>query len=79
MTDVKKTTVSVRVSDEQLAQIETLAKQFDLDKGDVMRWAIEALKNYVAANKGRLHLPLDFKEVWRETQPRGVTSNPTKS
>lgn len=44
--------------------IDDLAKRFRVSSATIIRWAIQALNEYVQQNQGRITLPLDFSEYF---------------
>jgi Ribbon-helix-helix protein, copG family len=60
----KKTTLSIRLDDEQLDKVKEIAAKFRVGEADVIRWAIDALVEYVAHHDGHLHLPIQFDVLW---------------
>lgn len=65
---MKTPAFSVRLDDDQATQIEALAKRFRVKEIDVIRWAVDALIEYVHRHGGKLHLPVDFDAIWQDVQ-----------
>ncbi len=53
-------TLTIRVSDEQIAELRDIAKKNGVNVSQLVRWSVEALIRQVDRNKGRLVLPVDF-------------------
>lgn len=54
--------ITVRFEDEEMEALDRLAKRYKVSSATIIRWALTALNDYVAANNGRVVLPLDFTE-----------------
>lgn len=56
--------ITVRFEDDEMKAIDELAKRFRVSSATIIRWAIQALNEYVEQNQGRITLPLDFSEYF---------------
>lgn len=56
--------ITVRFEDDEMKAIDEMAKRFRVSSATVIRWAIQALNEYVQKNHGRITLPLDFSEYF---------------
>lgn len=64
----KKKNLSLRLSDEQTAQLESLAQTFHASQTLVIEWALRALSDYAKLHRGRAMLPINFSEFWQLAQ-----------
>jgi len=69
----KKTTIetapfSFRLSATDRVWLEEIAAKNGVDVAQIVRWALEALRQYVDAHDGRLHLPIDIKDFWERAE-----------
>jgi hypothetical protein len=55
-----------------------VAERYGVDAAQVIRWAIEAMRKYVDANNGRVHLPIDFREVWKQVEAEAAAAAPAE-
>lgn len=62
---MKENQRSIRFTAEQMAGLEKLAAAYSVDVATVVRWAVDALIGHVERHGGRLHLPIDFDEIWQ--------------
>lgn len=60
-----KVNFSIRLSPDQKARLQALARRLDLDPADLIRFAIRALLVHAAAHEGRILLPIDFDETFK--------------
>lgn len=63
--------ITVRFEDEEMDRISELAKRYNVNVTTVIRWAINALYDYVQANGGKITLPLDFSKIYEVLEARG--------
>jgi hypothetical protein len=49
-----------------------VAAAYGVDAVQILRWALDAMRQYIAANNGRVHLPLDFRELWQQVEARAA-------
>ena len=71
---------TVRLPKEDRDWLVSIAERFGVDAATVIRWAIDALRRYIDANGGRVHLPIDFREIWKEIEhraPAAVSESPS--
>lgn len=55
--------------------LETTAQKHGLEVSQLVRWSIEALKQYVERHQGNIHLPIDIRTMWQlvqETKPQPI-------
>ena len=45
------------------------ARANGVEEAQIIRWALEALRQYVDEHGGRLHLPINIRELWTLAQP----------
>lgn len=62
----KLTPVTIRLTDEQHHGLADICASTGADNAFLVRAAVSALLDYVAANNGHLHLPLDFTTAWTD-------------
>lgn len=62
--------ITVRFEDDEMKAIDELAKRFRVSSATIIRWAIQALNEYVQQNQGRITLPLDFSEYFAPISKR---------
>jgi hypothetical protein len=60
--------ITVRFEDSEMEQLEALAARYHVSSATIIRWALQALTDYVTANGGRITLPLDFSEFFQQAQ-----------
>jgi len=58
----------VRLSTTDREWLERTAAASGVEVSQLVRWAIEALRQYVDAHDGRLHLPIDIQTFWTAAQ-----------
>jgi hypothetical protein len=46
-----------------MAQLEELARRYQVSSATILRWALRVLAEYVRIKGGKLVLPLDFSEL----------------
>jgi hypothetical protein len=71
----KTSSISIHLEPEQFAEVQKLAKKFGTNDVQIIRWAIDALREYVALHNGKLHMPIAFDEFWqliKKTVPQKV-------
>jgi hypothetical protein len=52
--------ITVRFEDHEMAKLEELAARFHVSSATILRWALQALAEYVELNGGKIILPVDF-------------------
>ena len=52
--------ITVRFEDHEMAKLDELAARYHVSSATILRWALQALAEYVEINDGRIILPLDF-------------------
>ncbi len=67
---------SVRIPKADRDWLVDIAAAYGVDAVVVIRWAIDALRRYVEANNGRVHLPIDFREVWKQIEAEAAAAAP---
>jgi len=67
--------ISIRLTAEEFDQMETLAKRYRVSQANIIRWAIDALGEYVERNNGRITLPLDFEDIPKR-HPAAILNEP---
>lgn len=65
---MKNSALGVRFEEDQAKQLKELATRFRVKEIDVIRWAVDALIEYVKRSGGKLHLPIDFDAVWQDVR-----------
>lgn len=53
--------VTVRFEDDEMAELERLAKRYRVSFATIIRWALHALAEHVGRNEGRLILPVELE------------------
>lgn len=64
--DKKRTPVSLRLSEEQYAELLKISESTGADISFLCRTAVDGLINYMEASGGKLHLPIDFQTAWTD-------------
>ena len=59
--------ITVRFEDHEMKQIEALAERYSVNSTTIIRWALKALGDYVAARNGKIQLPLDFSDFFEKS------------
>lgn len=72
-----KKPIAVRLSDDVRAEVEELAKKYQVSTATVGLWAFSALLEYVKRNKGKVILPLDFDDILKNDSFINATPNIT--
>ncbi len=67
----KKTTqqsevFSFRLPNADREWLEATAQANGVEVAQVVRWAVIAIKQYIDAHGGRIHLPLDIRTMWEQ-------------
>lgn len=52
--------ITVRLEEDELKALDTLAQRYRVSSATIMRWALRALADHVERNDGRLVLPLEL-------------------
>lgn len=65
---MKTSAISLRLDEEQARQVKALADKFGVIDAQIIRWAVDALIEYVARHHGHLHLPIDFDVMWQQVR-----------
>jgi len=55
-----------------------VAATYGVDAVQILRWALDAMRQYIAANNGRVHLPIDFRELWQQVEARAAAEQKRK-
>jgi len=55
--------ITVRFEDDEMAKLEQLGARYQVSSATILRWALQALVEYVEINGGRIILPLDFSNL----------------
>jgi TRAP-type C4-dicarboxylate transport system substrate-binding protein len=58
----------VRLSKTDREWLEKAAADAGVEVSQLVRWAIDALRQYIDAHEGTLHLPIDIKKFWTVAQ-----------
>ena len=61
---MKKTALSLRLDPPQLERLQELATRYKVTDANIIRWALDALSDYVAQHRGHCMLPIDFTTLW---------------
>jgi hypothetical protein len=70
LSPMTKTALSLRLDPPQLAHLQALAARYKVTDATIIRWALDALSDYVTAHNGRCMLPIDFNELWERIEKR---------
>jgi len=54
--------ITVRFEDHEMAKLEQLAARYHVSSATILRWALQALAEYVEINGGKIILPVDFTD-----------------
>ena len=67
----EKETVSfgVRLAKADREWLEATAQANGVEVSQIVRWAVIAIKQYIEAHGGRIHLPLDIRTMWEQKSP----------
>lgn len=57
-----------RLPNEDREWLESTAKANGVEVAQLVRWAVIAVKQYIDAHGGRIHLPLDIRTMWEQRQ-----------
>jgi hypothetical protein len=66
-------TITFRLSADDRQWLEDTAKANGCEVAQVLRWALEAYRQYVEMHGGDVHLPIDIRKLWTSidsTHPR---------
>lgn len=55
---------SFRIPTEDREWLDATAKANGVEVAQIVRWAVIAIKQYIEAHGGRIHLPLDIRTMW---------------
>jgi hypothetical protein len=69
---MKNSPIAVRLDDDQDTAIKHMAERFRVKEIDVIRWAVDALIEYVKIHDGHMHLPIDFGVFWQAVERRAL-------
>jgi hypothetical protein len=75
----KTSSISIRLEHEQFEDVQRLARKFRTNDIQIVRWAIDALRDYVALHQGKLHMPIDFEEFWKLAEKTMPVKKPKKN
>ena len=59
---------TLRLTEPDRQWLDGVAKSHNVDMPTILRWAIEALKQYAELHQGRLVLPINIREFWEQVQ-----------
>lgn len=62
--------ITVRFEDEEMERVNELARRYNVNSTTVIRWACNALYEYVEANGGKITLPLDFSMIFEAVESK---------
>lgn len=72
-----------RLPNEDREWLESTAKANGVEVAQIVRWAVIAIKQYVDAHGGHIHLPLDIRTLWEQRPafpgPSAYTSGPSEN
>jgi hypothetical protein len=57
---------SFRIPTEDREWLDSPAKANGVEVAQIVRWAVIAIKQYIEAHGGRIHLPLDIRTMWEQ-------------
>jgi hypothetical protein len=60
---------SFRIPTEDREWLDSTAKANGVEVAQIVRWAVIAIKQYIEAHGGRIHLPLDIRTMWEQKSP----------
>ncbi len=69
------TTMSFRLPVADRQWLSDTARANGVEEAQIVRWALEALRQYVDEHAGRLHLPINIRELWTLAQEVKPTAN----
>lgn len=55
--------ITVRLTEQEFTELKTLSERYRVSRATVVQWAIEALEEHIRRNKGKVALPLDFRDI----------------
>jgi len=61
-------TITFRLSAKDREWLDVTAKANGCEVAQLLRWALEAFRQYVDIHEGRLHLPIDIQTLWKLAQ-----------
>lgn len=76
---MKNTVTTLRFDDDQSAKLKALASKYKVTDAQIIRWALDALHDYVEAHGGRCMLPIDFDALWTQVQATAPATQPSQS
>lgn len=59
---------TLRLTEPDRQWLDGVARSHGVDMPTILRWAIEALKQYSELHQGRLVLPINIREFWEQIQ-----------
>jgi hypothetical protein len=73
------TTMSFRLPVADRQWLSETARANGVEEAQIIRWALESLRQYVEQHGGRLHLPINIRELWILAQPVAPTAEQPES
>gem|GEM_PF-6090421 len=67
---------SFRLPTEDRKWLDETARANGVEVGQLVRWAVIAVKQYIDAHGGRIHLPLDIRTMWEQRQQSSAVEGP---
>ena len=61
--------LTIRLDESEFDQLQLLTSRYKVSQANVIRWAIEALGEYVQRNDNKVTLPIDFDDILNQRQP----------
>jgi hypothetical protein len=68
-----------RLPNEDREWLESTAKANGVEVAQIVRWAVLAIKQYIDAHGGRIHLPLDIRTMWEQRQQSSAAEGPASA
>ncbi len=66
--DSQTVSFGVRLSKADREWLEATARANGVEVSQLVRWSIEALRQYIIEHDGKLHLPINIREFWQIIQ-----------
>lgn len=60
----ESTVFSIRMSKTTHSWLVEMSERHDVEVAQLIRWAIESLRQYIEIQGGALHLPIDLRKMW---------------
>lgn len=69
--------LTIRIKPEEYRELQNLTERYKVSQATVVRWAIDALNDYIEKNNGRVTLPVDFTEILNASPAQSLVAEPS--